>query len=170
MSIGESLLWSWLSGLAPCWRRKEAFSIRPPSTARKRGVWPRRVRLSTESGPETEEQIWWTSVLLLGFYVPVKLHRRPTFEHELQDGLVALSCGFMERSPTSAVRLWKRFSLSDTKILQQLLVTCRDGGTVKGNISTFFLISKWPQVNLTSTESVTCHEHFPRIHRYLSMP
>ncbi len=53
---GESWSWSWLSGWAPCWRRKEAFSIRPRSTARKRGVWPRRVRLSTESGPETGEQ------------------------------------------------------------------------------------------------------------------
>ena len=53
---GESSSWSWLSGWAPCSRRKEAFSIRPRSTARKRGVSPREVRHSRESRPETGAQ------------------------------------------------------------------------------------------------------------------
>lgn len=53
-SSGESCSWSWLLGWAPCWRRNDAFSIRPRSTARKRGVWPAGVWHSTESGPETE--------------------------------------------------------------------------------------------------------------------
>lgn len=54
---GESWLSSWMSGLAPCLRRKEAFSIRPCSTARKSGVWPRSVQHFTESGPEAGKQV-----------------------------------------------------------------------------------------------------------------
>lgn len=140
---GESLLWSWLSGWAPCWRRKEAFSIRPRSTARKRGVWPLRVRHSRESGPETGGQdnslfglinIYHSSNLcfingVLWYYEAVQ-NQIQTSECEFQDALVALSCCFMERSPTSAVCLWKPVSLSDTKVLQELLITWGDGRTV----------------------------------------
>lgn len=63
-SSGVSCSWSWLLGWAPCWRRKEAFSIRPCSTARKRGVWPRGVQQSTESGPEAGQQETVRSVSL----------------------------------------------------------------------------------------------------------
>lgn len=56
VSSGDSSSWSWLLAWAPCCSRKEAFSIRPSSTARKRGVWPRGVRQSTESGPEAGQQ------------------------------------------------------------------------------------------------------------------
>lgn len=55
-SSGDSSSWSWLLAWAPCCSRKEAFSKRPSSTARKRGVWPRGVRQSTESGPEAGQQ------------------------------------------------------------------------------------------------------------------
>lgn len=49
-----------------------------------------------------------------------------TSVRELQDGLAALSCSFVERNPTSAVGLQKRLLLSDTQILQKLLITWRD--------------------------------------------
>lgn len=63
-SSGESWLWSWLSGSAPRLRRKVTFSIRPRSTARKRGVWPQRVRHSRESGPEAggrDTRFWFVT-------------------------------------------------------------------------------------------------------------
>lgn len=150
-SSGESWSWSWLSGWAPCWRRKEAFSNSPRSTARKRGVCPRGVRHSTEPGPEPGQQdtsmFDHTSASLKGFCVTVKQHRSSikrvgTFECELQDGLVALSRGFVERSPTSAVCLWKLVSLPDTQILQELLLTWREGWTERCQSSVIW--HTWP--------------------------
>lgn len=52
-----------------------------------------------------------------------------TFERELQDGRVALRGRFVERGPTSAVRLQKPLLASDAQILQELPVTWREGGT-----------------------------------------
>ena len=54
---------------------------------------------------------------------PCRVEQTQTSERELQDGLVALSCCFVERDPASVVRLEKPILLLDAQILQQLLVT-----------------------------------------------
>lgn len=55
----------------------------------------------------------------------ISIQPSQTFQCELEDSLVTLNCGFMERSPTPAVGLGKLVSLLDTQILQQRLITCR---------------------------------------------
>lgn len=118
-SNGVSCSWSWLLGWAPFWRRKEAFSIRPRSTARKRGVWPRGVQQSTESGPEAGQQ----ETVRRQLVCRTNVQRIQTFQCEFQNGLVCLDGCFMESSPTSAVQLWELVSVPDRQIFQELLIT-----------------------------------------------
>lgn len=128
VSSGDSSSWSWLLACAPCCSRKEAFSIRPSSTARKRGVWPRGVRQSTKSGPEAGQQ---DTVRLQPVCVVDGL-KMQTFERELQNGLIWLNCCSMERSPTSAVKLRELVSVVDRQILQELLIAWKEVTELSG--------------------------------------
>lgn len=128
VNSGESWSWSWSrqSGLAPCRRRKAAFSTRPASTATQSAVWPRGERRSRQSGPEAGEQPGSAR----GHLRPLKLHSaeataEQTSACELQDGLVGLRRSFVEGSPASTVCLQEPVSVFDAQTLQQRLITWR---------------------------------------------
>lgn len=70
---------------------------------------------------------------LSGSSHPECLRRIRTFERELQNGLVRLHCCFVERGPTSAVRLGKAVPLLDAQLLQELLITWTDEGRCRSN-------------------------------------
>lgn len=62
----------------------------------------------------------------------------------------------MQRSPTSAVSLRELLSLCDTQILQELLVTWRDGWT-----ETFKSTTVNPKLSTQTTESASKPIHLP---------